>query len=52
MTFRPLAIDISDKLAEPGRTVEVKNRRFNAQVAIDADDLRFRDIFMTALGVR
>ncbi len=36
-----------------GRTVEVKkSRRANVQVAIDADALRFRDVFMTALGVR
>ena len=52
VTFRPMAIEISDKPEELGRTVEVKNRRANAQVAIDADDLRFRDVFMTALGVR
>lgn len=52
VTFRPLAIEISDKLGELGRTVEVKNRRANAQVAIDADNLRFRDIFMNALGVK
>jgi pyrimidine-specific ribonucleoside hydrolase len=52
VTFRPLAIEISDKPGELGRTVEIKNRRANAQVAIDADDLRFRDVFMTALGVR
>jgi hypothetical protein len=37
---------------ELGRTIETKGRRANAQVAIDADVLRFRDIFMTALGVR
>jgi pyrimidine-specific ribonucleoside hydrolase len=52
VTFRPLAIEISDKPGEVGRTVEIKNRRANAQVAIDADDLRFRDVFMTAFGVR
>jgi inosine-uridine nucleoside N-ribohydrolase len=52
VTFRPLAIEISDKLGELGRTVEVKNRRANVQVAIDADDLRFRDVFMAALGVK
>jgi inosine-uridine nucleoside N-ribohydrolase len=51
-TFRPIAIDISDKPMELGRTTEVKARRANAQVAIDADVLRFREIFMTALGVR
>jgi pyrimidine-specific ribonucleoside hydrolase len=51
-TFRPLAIEISDKPRELGRTAETKGRRANAQVAIDADVLRFRDIFMTALGVR
>ena len=51
-TFRPLAIEISDKPQELGRTTETKGRRANAQVAIDADVLRFRDIFMTALGVR
>jgi pyrimidine-specific ribonucleoside hydrolase len=52
VTFRPLAIEISDKPDELARTVEIKNRRANAQVAIDADDLRFRDVFMTAFGVR
>jgi pyrimidine-specific ribonucleoside hydrolase len=52
VTFRPLAIEISDKLGELGRTVEVKNRRANVQVAIDADALRFRDVFMAAFGVK
>jgi pyrimidine-specific ribonucleoside hydrolase len=52
VTFRPLAIELSDKPGESGRTVEIKNRRANAQVAIDADNLRFRDVFMAALGVR
>ena len=54
VTFRPLQIEISDKPGESGRTLEskAKNRRANAQVAIDADNLRFRDVFMTALGVR
>jgi inosine-uridine nucleoside N-ribohydrolase len=52
VTFKPLAIDISDKPSELGRTVETKRRRANAQVAIDADVLRFREVFMTALGVR
>jgi pyrimidine-specific ribonucleoside hydrolase len=51
-TFRPLAIEISEKPSELGRTMEVKGRRANAQVALDADVLRFREIFMTALGVR
>jgi pyrimidine-specific ribonucleoside hydrolase len=52
-TFRPLAIEVSTKPEELGRTVEVKkSRRANVQVAIDADALRFRDVFMTALGVR
>jgi inosine-uridine nucleoside N-ribohydrolase len=52
VTFRPLAIEISDKPGELGRTVEIKNRRANAQVAVDADVLRFRDVFMTAFGVK
>jgi inosine-uridine nucleoside N-ribohydrolase len=54
VTFIPLAIEMSDKPEESGRTVEIKtkNRRANAQVAIDADDLRFRDVFMTAFGVQ
>jgi pyrimidine-specific ribonucleoside hydrolase len=52
VTFRPLAIEISDKPGELGRTVEIKNLRANAQVAIDANDLRFREVFMTAFGVR
>jgi len=51
VTFRPLSIEISDRPGEVGRTVEVKNRRANALVAIDADPLRFRDVFMIALGV-
>jgi inosine-uridine nucleoside N-ribohydrolase len=51
-TFRPLAIEISDKAQDLGRTMETKKRRANAQVAIDADVLRFRDIFLKALGVR
>jgi inosine-uridine nucleoside N-ribohydrolase len=50
-TFRPLDIAMSDKPEESGRTVEVKRGRFNAQVAIDADSLRFRDVFMKAFGV-
>jgi pyrimidine-specific ribonucleoside hydrolase len=51
-TFKPMAIEISDKPEELGRTLETKKRRANAQVAVDADQLRFRDIFMNALGVR
>ena len=49
-TLRPLAIEISDKVPDVGRTIEVKARRANAQVALDADALRFRDVFMAALG--
>jgi pyrimidine-specific ribonucleoside hydrolase len=52
VTFRPLAVEMSGKPEELGRTVEIKNHRANAQVAIDADALRFRDVFMTALGVK
>jgi pyrimidine-specific ribonucleoside hydrolase len=54
VTFSPLAIEMSDKPEESGRTVEIKakNRRPNAQVAIDADNLKFRDVFMSALGVQ
>jgi len=48
-TFKPLAIEISDKAQDLGRTMETKKRRANVQVAIDADVLRFRDIFMKAL---
>ena len=51
VTFRPLAIQISTTPGELGRTVQVKAGRANAQVAIDADSLRFRDVFMKALGV-
>jgi inosine-uridine nucleoside N-ribohydrolase len=51
-TFRPMAIEISDKPEESGRTIQIKKRRSSVQVAIDADSLRFRDVFMTALGVR
>lgn len=52
--FRPLSIEISDKTGEEARTVEIKarNKRPDAQVAMDADNLRFRDVFMTALGVK
>jgi inosine-uridine nucleoside N-ribohydrolase len=52
VTFKPLFISISDKPSESGRTMETKGRHANAQVAIDANVLRFRDVFMTALGVR
>lgn len=51
VTFRPMAIAISDDPKELGRTMEVKKPRADAQVAIDADALRFREIFMTAFGV-
>lgn len=51
LTFRPLAIAMSDKPEESGRTLELKSHRANAQVAIDADELRFRDVFMRALGI-
>jgi pyrimidine-specific ribonucleoside hydrolase len=51
VTFRPMAIEMSGKPEELGRTLEIKNRRANAQVAVDADPLRFRDVFMKALGV-
>jgi inosine-uridine nucleoside N-ribohydrolase len=51
-TFLPLEVEISEKPGELGRTVEVKNRRANAQVAVDADNLKFRDVFMNAFGVR
>jgi pyrimidine-specific ribonucleoside hydrolase len=52
VTFRPMAVQISDKPDELGRSVEIKKARANVQVAVDADNLRFRDVFMTALGVR
>ncbi len=51
VTFRPMAIEISQNPDELGRTVEVKKARANVQVAIDANDLRFLEIFMTSLGV-
>jgi inosine-uridine nucleoside N-ribohydrolase len=51
VTFRPLAIALGDKPEELGRTVELKRGRANVQVAVDADPLRFRDVFMIALGV-
>lgn len=50
--FRPMAIEISEVATESGRTLEVKNRRANAQVSVDADELRFRESFMNALGVK
>ncbi len=50
--FRPMAIEVSNNPGELGRTVEVKKNRPNMQVAIDANSLRFREVFMTALGVR
>jgi len=52
VSFRPMAVQISDQRDELGRTVEIKKARANALVAIDADNLRFRDVFMTALGVK
>ncbi len=52
VTFRLMAIEISDRPEEVGRTAEIKKGRLNVQVAIDADPLRFRDVFMNALGVR
>jgi pyrimidine-specific ribonucleoside hydrolase len=52
VTFRPMAIEISENPDELGRTIEVKKARANVQVGIDANGLRFREIFMTALGVR
>jgi pyrimidine-specific ribonucleoside hydrolase len=51
-TFRLMAIEISERPGERGRTIEIKNRRPNMQVATDADSLRFREVFTTALGVR
>jgi pyrimidine-specific ribonucleoside hydrolase len=51
-TYRPMSIEISETPSEAGRTIEVKGKRANAQVAIDADALRFREVFMNALGVR
>jgi hypothetical protein len=51
-TFRPMGIEISEDPKEIGRTMEVKKPRANVQVAVDANALRFREIFMTALGVR
>jgi len=50
-TFRLMAIEISEKPGERGRTIEIKNRRPNMQVATDANSLRFRDVFMAAFGV-
>lgn len=50
-TFRFMALEISDKPGEVGRTIEIKKHRPNVQVAIDADELRFRRTFMAALGV-
>jgi len=52
VTFRPLAIEVSDKPGELGRTVEIKNRRANVRAAIDADPLLFRDVFMAALEAK
>jgi inosine-uridine nucleoside N-ribohydrolase len=52
VSFRPMAVQISDKPDELGRTVEIKKGRANVLVAIDADNLRFRDVFMSALGVK
>jgi inosine-uridine nucleoside N-ribohydrolase len=51
-TFRFMAIEISEKPGERGRTIEIKNRRPNMQVGTDANSLRFRDVFMTALKVK
>lgn len=51
-TFRPLSIEISEKPDELGRTTQQKNGRANVQAAMDADELRFRETFMKAFGVR
>jgi inosine-uridine nucleoside N-ribohydrolase len=50
--FRSMAIEISVDPAEPGRTQEMKKGRANAQIAVDADELKFREVFMSALGVK
>jgi inosine-uridine nucleoside N-ribohydrolase len=50
--FRPMALEVSPDPAESGRTLEVKKGRANVQVAVDADQLRFRETFMNALGVK
>jgi hypothetical protein len=47
-----MAVRISDKPDEQGRTLEIKKVRTNMLVAVDADNLRFRDVFMIALGVK
>jgi inosine-uridine nucleoside N-ribohydrolase len=51
-TFHYMAVEISVQPGQLGRTIEIKRRRPNMQVATDANSLRFRDVFMTALGVR
>ena len=51
-SFKPLSIEISDKPAELGRTLEMPRRRANAMVALDADAEQFRSVFLSAFGVR
>lgn len=51
-SFRPLSIEISDKPAELGRTLEMPRGRANALVALDADAEQFRSVFLSAFGVR
>ena len=51
-SFRPLSIEISDKPAELGRTLEMPRRRANALVALDADAEQFRSVFLSAFGAR
>lgn len=52
VSFKPLALEISDKPTELGRTVEVPRRRVNALVALDADAEQFRTTFLGAFGIR
>jgi len=51
-SFKPLSLEISDKPAELGRTVEAPRRRANAMVALDADAEQFRTTFLGAFGIR
>lgn len=50
-SFKPIALEISDKPSEQGRTIELQGRRANAQVALNASALRFRKIFLKTLGI-
>jgi len=50
VTAQALAIDVRQQRPQEGRTVEVRGRRPNAQVALDANAALFKRIFLSALA--